>query len=273
MEKFGEGLPAGDYINRVVGVHNSEFIEKSIRINATRAALEPLEYRGIERDKSTSEKLLVLELLREVPEMLREYGLESKKLLHYDNVHFLDKKASDSEQAKKFLEHNLLGAFRGHEIWVLPESLMEVAHVLTHEIIHLQSFSSFQPTKDLEALTKRRSGLSALNTEDVERLALLNGLDEAVTEELALRIKEKYLVSKPELKDFPDTLDGYREERERFNDLLDLLYEKNKDDFKDREEIFKLFTKAKFSGRLLPLARVYEKSFGRGAFKRLQNWV
>lgn len=39
--------------------------------------------------------------------------------------------------------------------------------------------------------------------------------------------------------------------------------------FKDTEEIFALFVRASMFGELLPVARLVERAFGKGAYRRL----
>ena len=58
---------------------------------------------------------------------------------------------------------------------------------------------------------------------------------------------------------------------ERLN-LLGLtreIFAKNKNRFASEEEVFTLFAKASMSGNYLELARMYEKTFGKGSFRRL----
>lgn len=62
---------------------------------------------------------------------------------------------------------------------------------------------------------------------------------------------------------------GYRKERDFLDKTVKEIYEKNKDEFESEEEIFNLFARATMSGRLLPLARVIEKTYGKGAFRKL----
>ncbi|MBX4190155.1 hypothetical protein KW791_02580, partial [Candidatus Parcubacteria bacterium] len=59
---------------------------------------------------------------------------------------------------------------------------------------------------------------------------------------------------------------GYRA---KFNQLAEDLYEKNKTEFQSPEEVFTLFAKAALSGRLLPVARLIEKTYGKGKFREL----
>ena len=61
----------------------------------------------------------------------------------------------------------------------------------------------------------------------------------------------------------------HSKERAELNGLIDDLYEKNKPDFLSREEIFDLFAKASLTGKLLPIAKLIEKTYGQGSFRQL----
>ena len=61
----------------------------------------------------------------------------------------------------------------------------------------------------------------------------------------------------------------YQTERKALNAILDKLYERNKNVFSDRENIFDLFAGGMLSGKILPLARLIEKTFGTGTLRKL----
>lgn len=150
----------------------------------------------------------------------------------------------------------------------------------------------------------RRSGFS-IGTRNGERL-LFNNLDEAVITELAIRFERVYFDQWPELEaelrardeyvrhvaerdrvpaekmreevarlkgDASSGYEGvrysYPEARAKFNSLVDKLYEKNKSEYTSREQIFDLFVKATMTGKLLPVARLIEKTFGKGSFRMI----
>lgn len=150
----------------------------------------------------------------------------------------------------------------------------------------------------------RRSGFS-IGTTDGKRL-LFHKLNESVITELEIRFEKIYMTKWLELEEELNARDEYvrqvaerdhvpiekvrqvvagikgdmstgykwvsypyHEERQRFNSLIDELYEKNKDDFASREQVFKLFADATLTGRLLPIARLVEKSFGKGSFRMI----
>lgn len=61
----------------------------------------------------------------------------------------------------------------------------------------------------------------------------------------------------------------YHDERQQFKQLIDDLYEKNRDEFQSPEDVFTMFAKAALNGRLLPVARLIEKTYGKGSFREL----
>lgn len=61
----------------------------------------------------------------------------------------------------------------------------------------------------------------------------------------------------------------YEKERKNLWLLIDELYAHNQEKFKDREEVFRIFTDAVLNGRLLPLARLVEGVYGKGSFRYL----
>lgn len=62
---------------------------------------------------------------------------------------------------------------------------------------------------------------------------------------------------------------SYHDEREKLNQLVNDLYERNRSEFQSSEDVFTLFAKAALNGRLLPIARLIEKTYGKGSFRGL----
>ena len=62
---------------------------------------------------------------------------------------------------------------------------------------------------------------------------------------------------------------SYENIRKRFNVSLDDIYRKNKNEFSSREEVFNLFAKSTLTGRLMSVARLIEKTYGEGTFRKL----
>ena len=61
----------------------------------------------------------------------------------------------------------------------------------------------------------------------------------------------------------------YSDERKNLYKLIDDLFEKNESEFSSKEEIFNLFAMAAMTGKLLPIAKLIEKTYGKGSFRNL----
>lgn len=61
----------------------------------------------------------------------------------------------------------------------------------------------------------------------------------------------------------------YERERKMLNILIDKIYDRNKDIFSSREDVFNVFIKAYMTGNIIPMGKLIDKTFGRGSFKRI----
>lgn len=155
---------------------------------------------------------------------------------------------------------------------------------------------------DLANMNIRRSGFS-IGTTDGKRL-LFHNLNESVITELQIRFEKKYMKRWSEFEEdirkrdiyieevskrdnvpielLEKTIAGvkgdessgykffsypYHNERRKLDSLIDELYEKNTNDFNSKEEVFQLFAKATMTGRIMTVARLIEKTFGKGSFR------
>ena len=156
-------------------------------------------------------------------------------------------------------------------------------------------------------LNIRRSGFS-IGTLDGKEI-YFNDIDESIIEELAIRFGREYFGEWPELaqeikdrdeyvawiaeedgvdiervrdtigsvkkEELPDSIRfrwtsyGYNSARIKFNDLINDLYAKNRSRFRSREAVFTLFARATLTGRILPVARLVERTYGKGSFREL----
>jgi hypothetical protein len=62
-----------------------------------------------------------------------------------------------------------------------------------------------------------------------------------------------------------------KEERDKLNKLVDMILKYSNGKYKNRQEIIDVFFCAHFSGKLLPLAKMLEKSVVKGAFRAVAN--
>ncbi len=290
-------------ISRFVGLSEAE--EDSIFENA-RKIFQKQEKLPIEREKTEKELEIIRNVLAQLPEFLNQYGIDS---LHFapEHVHISDKSSLSEEQKNSFGISEESGGFymedrQGMVAFASTDDL-HFAERIGHESLHGNSFISFTTSKDGKS-TLRRVGLTIL---DENGRRYFHNLNEALTEELAMRFDKEYSdkmlalseavkkrmefvnliktknpkANTTEIKSVvtEQEADGkwktivreyvYQPERKELALLINELYEKNQNKFSSQEEVFRLFVKAAYSGRVLEIARLIESSFGEGAFKKL----
>ncbi|KKT82651.1 MAG: hypothetical protein A3B99_04890 [Candidatus Yanofskybacteria bacterium RIFCSPHIGHO2_02_FULL_44_12b] len=64
-------------------------------------------------------------------------------------------------------------------------------------------------------------------------------------------------------------LSGYVEEKFKLDNLTVKIYSKNPGRFSSLQEVAVIFAQAVFTGKVLPLARLIDETFGKGSFRRL----
>ncbi len=223
-----------------------------------------------ERKKTAEELEVIAEINENLKKFIGRYGgkwLEVKP----ENIHIIDLKKLNKEQREEALR-TMWNAYYDSDkqgiVMFAEGGLPNFYQDLLHEMLHLNSFSSFDLSK--EAATgrgvDRRTGLNvyvARNKEDLEKgqKSYFADLDEAVICELQIRFTKKFLGGGFE--------PSYANERKFLKFLVKGIYEKNRGEFKSKERVFKLFAEATLGGRLLPLARAVEKTFGKGYFRDL----
>jgi hypothetical protein len=62
---------------------------------------------------------------------------------------------------------------------------------------------------------------------------------------------------------------SYLSERANLHQMMEDIFNKNKDQFKNKDEVFAIFLNAALKGRLLPLARILNSTYGKGSFSKL----
>lgn len=148
-------------------------------------------------------------------------------------------------------------------------------------------------------LTARRIGLNIPSKDG--SFQNFHYLDEAVIEELTIRFSEKFFNRIPALEEDLKTKDAYRKrfpedskdisyvrivedgegfefsrvnnsyshEREQLKVIIEKIKDTYPNKFQNEEEVFEVFVQAVIQGRLLPLARLVEGTYGKGAFRNI----
>jgi hypothetical protein len=221
----------------------------------------------VEREKTPEEIQIIKRILESMPEFVKRYGGKPIDIT-LDHIKILDINKCDEETRKKFKESPDPGGYVnvGQFIYIFQDDdLNRFAIKVAHEVIHFNSFHSLQKRSRTEnnlSFKLRRSGLTVIGKDN----EFFGEINEALTEELAKRFCEEY----GEEKLSEDQL-GYSKERGRLNKYIELIFERNRQDFQSSEEIFEIFARAEMSGNLLPLARLLRKTFGKEELRDLAN--
>jgi hypothetical protein len=211
-----------------------------------------------------------------VKSMATEYGRQDFIELTEDHVHFFP------DGGVEELTKGRLAI--GSHATVLGEALVDrrddLATAITtfHELWHtLASHNAIQVTTEGN-LDWYRSGFSIRSRDAKSRM--FRHLDEALVGYATKRFVDEVLRLRP---DFAEQIKQAEEKGEEVDttrqrelgDLLkylDIVFERNREDFSDRKEILDMFMKAQVTGNLLTVARLIEKTFGKGAFRKLSEF-
>lgn len=184
-------------------------------------------------------------------------------------------------------------------------SKLILSKTIVHELLHFNAFVSYSFFgKNLKKMERRREGLLIFTRGGMA----FQALGEAIIEQLAIRFDEKffsrldYLSDELKLRDklrkkhiqrgetgeakdlfgvatkkLPDGRyestekfdNAYKQERQDLWRLINDIYDKNKEKFASAEDVFQIFVRAVFDGNLFPVAKLVERTFGKGSFRRI----
>jgi len=255
------------------------------------------ELRGLEREK-TAEELEIISLANEkTNELLEKFGLK-KFDVPPKNIHIIPGKkwpGKKKESDAFFNADKQAVAMKGD----LPKLLF--AEKIFHEMLHFKSGTALLVKKEKKGVFSTKTRLGFQIHEKTGGKEYFNNLNEAITEEsvkrLVVGLKESPLFRdeidkmKKMYKEYPQLITGdtlvlevslpdakgekrynrwcfaYGQERKILNILIDKLYEKNKDEFKYREEVFNLFAKAMLEGNIIEVGHLVDTTFGKGTMR------
>ena len=261
-------LPHADKAIGVPERHQESFVE-SLMKNHREDGHRKIE--GLELEKSERDNVLIAFVSDSADEVLKSYGRKKEINISPDNIHLL-KKGGTEEFTEGRLMEAANAATLGSILVDRGTSDQAFAVHLFHELLHVKSYKVLQVTKgeypEERRIESYRDGFG-VTTRDGEQKYFEN-MEEGVIELLTKRFYEE-VVKNSELFEEPEepVEFGRKEEVEKLHELIDSLYEDNKDFFSTREQIERLFIDAQINGRLLPVARLIEKTFGKGSFRSL----
>lgn len=243
------------------------------------------------------------EIISFVHELAHAYGSKRNKVpLKY--IHFVDNFSGESGSGEKLSLLSGRTIANGIEIKIEPGKAIALkhVHVLIHELIHAYSFNQASVIAIDDHLEVRtvpsRSGLAVTIPDMENNREYFRGLNEAITETLALKVFEEVLDSSDisqNLKDIFNTLkyeafdaeglviglrdneegesyiesNGYTYHRMVFSAMIHEIMRTNSDQYGSPNEVERIFFEAYFTGNFEVVAKIIEKTFGKSTFKRL----
>ncbi|NTV44707.1 MAG: hypothetical protein HGA67_03355 [Candidatus Yonathbacteria bacterium] len=282
--------------NSLEDIEKEKTPEETILINRVHEDMaEFLQYYGVEAIDIPLNNIHILDKSKLTKEELKKIQERAET---ESGVYSSDKQAIG---VMKDYEENKLSFLQA----VVHEELHLQGFYSYQKSLHEGAGITLKKGDDLVDMNIRRSGF-AIGTKD-GNTQFFHNVNEAIIVELTIRFEEKYLTQYPELEFEIEARDKYREhvvkdrgvspeeakefvmnikkdadseygwigcsaypeDRMQFNMLIDELYERNKTEFQSREDVFNLFARATLTGRILPTARIIEKTFGKGTFRTI----
>lgn len=249
---------------------------------------------------SPEREKIVSEVIKAASETIREYA---GKKVHIDRSRFIFLPVGTLKEVDPgFQEHGGRTMLHLQEIVIEideDDSNSEIADKVFHELMHLGSlyrmrYGEENPHPGMGNYYTERTGLKILDSDGSTKF--FDGLDEALTQKLSI----KYLQGQKEnplyQSDFklgeevfgdrlkegvvtfrrneagervPVMSHAYQDEIEATMEYIQGIYDLNQDRFTNVDQVWDVFFQAKFTGRLLQLAKLIEKTHGKGAFRHL----
>jgi len=229
-------------------------------------------------EEKTEEELYIIKLAESsVLGIMKEYFREKDIPVSLERIHILKKGGTEKYTHGRFIRG--AHASRYNSILVDREgSLVDFANTVFHELFHLKSYIAHQVVLE-ESINKYdlksyRSGFEVVSRDGKEKY--FKDLEESVIGLMTLRFFENVIKNHELFKDELEKREkngtaleiGRYQEMEKMNDLIDDLWEKNKNSL-SREEIEKMFINAQVNGKLLPIGRLIDQTYGKGAFREI----
>jgi hypothetical protein len=265
-------------IDRAVGVpiehrtiENEKKLYDFLSEKVSLSGADPIPYLEVEKSEV---ELLIIEIVEEsVYATMSVYGRKIDVPIDLRKVHVLNEGGTE-EYTDRFVG----GAFAPNYNSVLVDrdnSKVNFAMRLFHEFFHLKSYSAQQLIRQGTGKFKSefyRDGFSVVSR-DGEKV-FFTDLNEAVTELMTIRFYEEVIKKHPIFQDeFQDGKEPFHRAREveieKFEELVDDLWIKNKDKYKNRLDIENIFIDAAVNGNLLPVGRIVERTYGKGSFRKI----
>lgn len=228
---------------------------------------------SLESPKTERDYYLISLATKSVKAFAKELGRNNFAELPTENIHFLI-----DGGVEKFTEGRLkVGSHATVLGQILIDRRDDLSTIITtfHELWHaLASYQAIQIKTD-GSLDWYRSGFSSKSRDGKEEW--FYRIDEALTGLMTEKFVDTVLKNDVEFTKIiedrvikNEAIDTTRlGEAKAFRQIVDEVYEKNKNNFQTKEDIIRIFFIGQVTGNIMPVARLLEKTFGKGAFRKL----
>lgn len=230
---------------------------------------------GLELEKTEQDREIIELASQEVNQYLQQYGRENVPEIPLNNIHLL-KEGGTEEYTNGDLRGGGASSVKNSVIIDRGTSDLRLAQTLFHELYHQKVYKALQITKEDEPkLTSYHTGFKIISR-DGEKI-YFRDLEEALTSLAEQKFFTEVLANEERFRaeiegmtvEEKSSLFTRNGERDKFNALVDKLWEENKEQFDSRDAILNMFFEAQATGRLLKVARLIEKTFGKGSFREI----
>jgi hypothetical protein len=142
---------------------------------------------------------------------------------------------------------------------------------LFHEFIHMKSFSAVQVLEGGDKIKPYRTGISVVSRDG--NIKYLENIEEAVVGYLTsdffeIVLKTSQLLKNTPQSDFENISISRQREQDQLAKLVDILFEKNRMQFSNKEEVLAIFLDAQINGNLFQISKLIKNTFGTQSLKR-----
>jgi len=271
------------------------FADESFELHEQR--LKEIQQREITKDEKDIEIINLVN--QKTNELLKKYNLNARDI-SIEQIHLLSEKdynqllAQNTDSAEYSWYDQLVFVKKNNSDLIFAMRLF-------HELIHFKSYQAIQITNQ-KTIELYRLGLIANSHNRKDRY--FQNMNEAITEKLskqfygnelkltslfqaeiedAERLREYSLTTAKNLAETENAIDifqadfnqrtfecfGYPEQRRALDELIGKLFNKNREKFKNKKQVFDMFVKAMLSGDLLELGKLIDRTFGQGTFRKI----
>ena len=272
MENREVNIPQAD---KLVGIpkewmHNLDRFEETMEKAYQTQGTEKIE--GLELEKGEKEIEIIHFVNESILEYLRQYGREIEVDSSFDKIHIL-KEGGTEEYTKGKLRMGAHSTKLGSILVDRGLSNVQFANILFHEQMHNNSYKALQITKEEKPkLEQYRAGISVTSRDG--KVIYFEDFEEAIIQLLTEKFYNNEVLNsqifQEELaKEVEPPYFSRAEESEKLNNTIEDVWLNNQEDFESRKDVEDVFIDAQINGRLLPLARLIEKTYGKGSFRKL----